>query len=59
MGTRKPKAGLTTLRIKPTKAQAKLLRARRQSLTATVEVRITAPGAPVRVLRRTITLRPR
>jgi hypothetical protein len=59
MGTRNPKAGLTTLRIKPTKAQAKLLRARRQSLTATVEVRIATPGAPVRVLRRSITLRPR
>ena len=55
--TRSPKAGLTTLRIKPTKAQAKLLRTRRQGLTATLEVRITTPGAPVRTIKRTVQLR--
>jgi uncharacterized protein len=56
--TRRPGAGHTTLRIKPTKAQARILRARRQRLTATVEVRITTPGLPVRNLRATVTLRP-
>ncbi len=56
-GTRNPKTGLSTLRIKPTKAQAKLLRARRQGLTATLEVRIATPGAPVRTIKRTVQLR--
>ena len=44
--TRKPGAGATTLRLKPTKAGAKILRARRRQITATLEVRITTPGAP-------------
>jgi uncharacterized protein len=56
--TRKPGRGHTTLRVKPGKVMAKLLRARRRSLTATVEVRITTPGAPVRTFRRTVSLRP-
>ena len=57
--TRKPAAGATSLRLKPTKAGAKILRGRRRQLTATLEVRITTPGAPVRTLRRSVRLRPR
>ncbi len=56
--TRKPGVGATRLRLKPTKAGAKLLRGRRRQLTATLEVRITTPGAPVRMLRRSVRLRP-
>ena len=56
--TRKPGAGATTLRLKPTKAGAKLLRGRRRQITATLEVRITTPGSPVRTLRRSVSLRP-
>ena len=56
--TRRPGAGATNLRLKPTKAGAKLLRGRRRQLTATLEVRITTPGAPVRTLRRSVSLRP-
>ena len=56
--TRRPGKGHTTLRIKPTKAQARLLRGRRQALTATIEVTLTTPGAPKRVLRATVRLRP-
>ena len=45
------------LRIKPTKAQAKALRRAAGALTATVEVRIATPGAPERVLKRTVVVR--
>ena len=47
------------LRLKPTKAAAKLLRARRRALTANLEVRITTPGAPVQTFKRTVSLRPK
>ena len=47
------------LRLKPTKAAAKLLRARRRALNATVEVRITTAGAPVRTFRQSVSLRPK
>jgi hypothetical protein len=56
--TRKPGVGSTRLRLKPTKAAAKLLRAQRRQLTATLEVRITTPGMAVRTVRRTVRLRP-
>jgi secreted PhoX family phosphatase len=54
--TRRPGQGHATLRIKPSKTQARLLRGRRQGLTATIEVRLTTPGAPERVLRSTVRL---
>jgi hypothetical protein len=56
--TRKPGVGSTRLRLKPTKAATKLLRAQRRQLTATLEVRITTPGMAVRTVRRTVRLRP-
>ena len=55
---RKPGAGASSLRLKPTRAGVKLLRPRRRQLTATLEVRISTPGAPVRTLRRSVRLRP-
>lgn len=55
--TKTAKRGSSTLRIKPTKARAKTLRARKGSLTATVEVRITTTGTPTRLIKRTVTLR--
>jgi hypothetical protein len=57
--TRRPNQGHTTLRVKPSKARAKLVRGRRQSLPARIEVRITTPGAPVRVLRGDVRVLPR
>jgi len=55
--TRKPGAGHTTLRIKPTRTQARPLRTRRQAVSATIEIRITTPGAPVRTLKGSVRLR--
>ena len=53
-------AAAPILRLKPTKAAAKLLRARRRhALTATLEVRITTAGAPVRTIRQSVSLRPK
>jgi hypothetical protein len=57
--TRKPGRGSSMLRFKPTKAAVKILRARRQALTANLEIRITTPGAPVRTFKRTVSLRPK
>jgi hypothetical protein len=56
--TRNRSAGTTRLRLRPTQAGARLLRARRRQITATLELRITTPGAPVRTLRRSVRLRP-
>ena len=44
-------------RIKASKSGAKLLKCRRKDVKATVEIRITTPGAPVRTFKRTVTLR--
>lgn len=55
--TRSAKPGRTMLRIKASKSGAKLLRSRRLDVKATVEIRITTPGAPVRTFTRTVTVR--
>ncbi|HWT91746.1 MAG TPA: alkaline phosphatase PhoX [Solirubrobacteraceae bacterium] len=57
--TRKAGRGHTTLRVKSLGAFAKLLRARRQPLAATLEIVVATPGAPERRLRREVSLRPR
>lgn len=52
-------AGPETLKLRPaTKKQRRDLRARRRGIDAKLEIRITTPGAPERVLRRTVRLTP-
>lgn len=57
--TRKAGRGHTTLRVTSLTAFAKLLRARRQPLAATLEITVTTPGAPERGLKRAVSLRPK
>ena len=55
--SRSAKSGRTMLRVKASKSGAKLLRGRRKDVKATVEIRFTTPGKPVRTFKRTVTLR--
>ncbi|MDA0182844.1 PhoX family protein [Solirubrobacter phytolaccae] len=55
--TRSAKAGRNVLRVKASKSGAKLLKGRRRDVKATVEIRVTTPGAPVRTFKRTVTVR--
>ena len=55
--TRSAKTGRSMWRIKASKSGAKLLKSRRKDVKATVEIRVTTPGAPVRTFNRTVTLR--
>ena len=54
---RSAKSGRSMWRIKASTSGAKLLRSRRKDVKATVEIRVTTPGAPVRTFKRTVTLR--
>lgn len=49
--------GAARLRLRPTRAARKRLAVRRGGLRAQLEVRLVTPGAPDRVLRRTVRLR--
>ena len=55
--TRSAQSGRSMWRIKASTSGAKLLRSRRKDVKATVEIRISTPGAAVRTFRRTVTLR--
>ncbi len=55
--TRSAQSGRSMWRIKASKSGATLLRSRRKDVKATVEIRITTPGAAVRTFSRTVTLR--
>ncbi|MDO8211730.1 alkaline phosphatase PhoX [Conexibacter sp. CPCC 206217] len=58
--TKRPGRGSTRLRLRPAnRAIARLLRARRRPLAATLEIRVISPGAPARTLRRSVRIMPR
>lgn len=56
--TKPAQAGRSLLRVKASKSGAALLKSRRRDVKATVEIRVTTPGAPVRTFTRTVTVRP-